>query len=320
MESELEPTYLPFSGAQLTECLATAAQSAKSHASESEDAETGRVGIKYYTTSINNYSEYKKDPKLYRTIAKSKFPRQIEKDERFWTAATLMAFKYSESPGENWSNLLGRCFGPERPPVGNFESWREAVGNNPTLLLEAPMPSPRVYSYWLRERLHERQIIQYVFDAVPANPEARLEGFTHADAIIVNPSNGFSVVFESKVLSDISTEITFDCMRNQIARIIDVMLERPDPEGHALDALSRRQRDLTCFVLLTPKLFQRNPWSRLYGRVIREYQSDPQALSRDLPHRRDNLDAVSRRLGWLTWEDCKSVLPSACPWLPSESS
>ena len=159
-----------------------------------------------------------------------------------------------------------------------------------------------------------------MFDALPANPEAKLEGFTHADAIIVNPSNGFSVVFESKVLSDISTEITFDCMRNQIARIIDVMLERPDPEVHVLDALSERQRDLTCLVLLTPKLFQRNPWSKLYGRVIREYQSDPQALSRDLPHRWDNLDAVSKRLGWLTWEDCKSVLSSACPWLPSESS
>jgi hypothetical protein len=55
MESVLEPKYLPFSEAQLTECLATAAQNGKSHANESEDTESAKVGIRYYTTSINNY-------------------------------------------------------------------------------------------------------------------------------------------------------------------------------------------------------------------------------------------------------------------------
>src|SRR6266446_4171783 len=107
------------------------------------------------------------------------------------------------------------------------------------------------------------------------------------EVVITYPSNGFAVVFESKVLSDISVEITFDCMRNQIARIIDVMLEGPDRYEHSLDALSKRKPELKCFALLTPLLFKNTSSSRLYGRVISEYQNDPQALARDLSHRPD---------------------------------
>ena len=36
--------------------------------------------------------------------------------------------------------------------------------------------------------------------------------------------NGFSVLIEAKVMSDISCDVTYDSMRNQLARIIDVML------------------------------------------------------------------------------------------------
>jgi hypothetical protein len=180
------------------------------------------------------------------------------------------------------------------------------------------LPSPRRYNRWLREHLGDRQIIPYVLDAKPLNSEAKLEGFTHVDALIVNERNGFTVVFESKVLADISVEITFDSMRNQIARIIDVMLEEPDPGEHQSDVLSKRKAGLTCFVLLTPDLFRKNPWSRLYGRVIREYQLDPQALARDPPHRSEvDWSGVAKRLGWLTWEDCREALPEACRWLSS---
>jgi len=37
--------------------------------------------------------------------------------------------------------------------------------------------------------------------------------------------NGVAVIFEAKALSDISTHVTFDLARNQLARNIDVMLD-----------------------------------------------------------------------------------------------
>jgi len=178
MERELETKYLPCSEQQLRDCLATASKGG-GHANDSEDIKPRRIGVEYYKKSIEKYAESKENPEQFRPIAKAKLPRQIEKEERFWTAATLMAFRYSNSPRENWSKLLNRCFGAQRPPVGDFVSWDDAVGENPALLLEAPMPSPRAYSYWLRDHLPDQQIIPYVFDAVPTNREAKLEGFTH---------------------------------------------------------------------------------------------------------------------------------------------
>jgi hypothetical protein len=69
-------------------------------------------------------------------------------------------------------------------------------------------------------------------------------------------------------------------------------------------------------VMLTPDLFRRHWHDRLYGRMIREYTADPAALQRDLPHLAgSDCAALSRRLGWLTFEDLRSVEPQACPWL-----
>jgi hypothetical protein len=71
-------------------------------------------------------------------------------------------------------------------------------------------------------------------------------------------------------------------------------------------------------VLLTPEIFREHPESRLYGWLMRDYRSSPAAIHRDLSHRSEaNLASVTRRLGWLTWEDCNRLLPGACPWLPA---
>ena len=80
--------------------------------------------------------------------------------------------------------------------------------------------------------------------------------------------------------------------------------------------LGQRNSDRSFLVMLTPDLFRRQWRSRLYGHLVREYMADPAALQRDLPH----LDgfscaALSRRIGWLTFEDLRSVEPQACPWL-----
>jgi len=43
--------------------------------------------------------------------------------------------------------------------------------------------------------------------------------------MLINAINGFAVIVEAKVLSDISYGVVYDTMRNQIARNIDVMLD-----------------------------------------------------------------------------------------------
>ena len=138
--------------------------------------------------------------------------------------------------------------------------------------------------------------------------------------MLLAPATGVAVIFEAKVLSDISTHITFDLARNQLARSIDVMLE----VNSALAApLSLRKPERTFLVLLTPALTQPGPAgdaiskSRLYGWLMPAY-SDPGSslLQRHLPHRDPReLAEAARRLGWASWEDCHTVVPGACPWI-----
>jgi hypothetical protein len=69
-------------------------------------------------------------------------------------------------------------------------------------------------------------------------------------------ATGVAVIFEAKVLSEISAHVTFDLARNQLARTIDVMLEATP----ALAApLSLRQPERTFLVLLRPALTQPGP-------------------------------------------------------------
>ena len=147
-----------------------------------------------------------------------------------------------------------------------------------------------------------------------------MEGPTHADAMLLAPDTGVAIIFEAKVLSDVSTHITFDIARNQLARTIDVMLEAnpglPAP-------LSRRKPHRTFLVLITPALMQSEEAgnaarkSRLYGWLMPAYQNRNSSLLRQhLPHRDDyELAGTADRLGWVSWEDCDAVIPGACPWL-----
>jgi hypothetical protein len=44
-------------------------------------------------------------------------------------------------------------------------------------------------------------------------------------------------------------------------------------------------------------------------------------LRQHLPHRNSyELADVTKRLGWASWEDCNTIIPDACPWIPSDHS
>jgi len=290
----IDTTYLPFDEGEL-----------KDHFLRGADEQ-----LRHFRESARSYHEYlnTNNPPVRQDRARG--PCQIEKDERFWTATAFMKMIKAPNRVEVLGALLSQAFG-SRPPLGMFDDWQSCLTGDLQLTLEASLPSPPSYCSWLRENGSGQHFIPYVERARKCNTGGDLEGATSVDAVIVNVDNGFALLIEAKVLSDVSTTVSFDVFRNQIARNMDVMLE----DGQGPKRLAARKAKHSLFALLTPRCFQTRPHSRLYGFLYEEYKRDPTTLARDLPHRDENWPSLARRLGWLTFEDVSEALPGACPWL-----
>lgn len=298
MSEKIDKTYLPFSRNELREHFIA-------------DIE-GQLD--YYQKSAKRYQYFMKEhPETAGIpITKARTPRQIEKDERFWTVTATKHLYDDPNRDSMLSQLLAKTYG-HTPPISGLSTWEECLAGDLRLYYEACLPSPESYVDWLRSNLNYRQMIPYVLDAAARENLLTLEGATHVDAMFLNVSNGFSWLIEAKVLSDISYMISFDNFRNQIVRNIDVMLDNKSKAGAGLE---KRNPDRSLFGLLTPAQFKECSYSRLYGWVMSEYISKPAALARDLCHRTcDNWRKVSERIGWITFEDLEEIKPGACPWL-----
>ncbi len=304
MKEVLDSTYLPFKEKQLLNHFAKVKYRGKCVSNERH--------MSYYTNSIQRYHQYLADnPDMSgKSLSELKRPCQIEKDERFWVASCLMTMFYHERRLQMLQKLFTEAFG-ENPPITDLRSWRECLDGNLSLFFEVALPSPSPYKTWLRKHLNERQFIPHILSS--AHGKKNLEGPTHIDALLINSSNGFAVLVEAKVLSDISDQVTFDVARNQMARIIDVMLEKND---HLCEPLCKRIPERSLFLLLTPEMFKIHPSHRLYGCKFSDYKKNQESLVDDLPHRRAlNWLMIRRRLGWLTWEDFHRTNSDCCPWL-----
>jgi hypothetical protein len=295
MSGIIDATYLPFTEDEL-----------RPHFLRGPDEQ-----ISHFTESARRYHEFFNENNLDVRQDRARGPCQIEKDERFWTATALKKLVEAPDGVDLLAALLSKAFDSPRPPLAAFDDWRNCLTGNLHLALEASLPSPPSYCSWLRENGSRQHFIPYVGRAREHNTGGNLEGATSVDAVIVNVDNGFGLLIEAKVLSDISTTVSFDAFRNQIARSIDIMLE----EGQGPKWLAARKARDSLFALLTPRCFKERPHSRLYGFLYEEYKDDPAALARDLPHRDENWADLARRLGWFTFEDVNDVLPGACPWL-----
>ena len=156
---------------------------------------------------------------------------------------------------------------------------------------------------------------------------ASFEGNTNLDCLISGESGDRKIhlFIEAKFLSDISKDITYVPVRNQIARNIDcamwLMTKREEKD---LDGL----KDFW-FLLLTPGIFRTEKYggpvlspiapfgpqrSRLFCYKMDDYLH-PDFLRRDLPHWKDILeseqwDLISSRIGWLTYEEIVSTVKS----------
>jgi len=306
---KMQNKYLPFSKKELLLHFAPVGK----------ECEPNENQLNYYIRSIENYEKYKKETILGKPLHEIKGSCQIQKDERFWTVNTLMNIFYSSNRVNDLCLLFEKAFGKKVPISMEINSWEKCFSsNNLKLYFEVDLPSPaiykeKLYSLYKEDRIQEHQIIPFIIAS--AHGKKTLEGSTQVDALILNPDNGFNVLIEAKVLSDISIGITYDVVRNQIARNIDVILESNE---RLCDPLNKREPDKSLFLLVTPKLFKDNPTSRLYGYKIREYKdknTGEDALLKDLPHRKEReLQDIPSRIGWLTWENFKEVNKKCSPW------
>ena len=308
MNEVIHPYYLPFTRAQLAKHFAAVAGDGR------PDRHLDRH-LDYYQASADAWATLQAAPPTGAPadVAREvRHGRQMEKDERFWVCGALLTMFYGPNRVTTLASMLSRCLG-NVPCIEGLPTWEEALGSDPQLYFEANLPSPPSYRRWLEQHLDERVLVPYVREAA-AKRGHRLEGATKVDALLIAPDTGFAVLFEAKVLSDVSCAIGFDAMRNQIVRNIDVML---DANPNLKSPLASRRPDRTYFVLITPEIFKEHRKSRLYGWLYDGYRTDPSLLADHLPHRDSQVDlaAVSSRLGWLTWEDCNRLLPGACPWL-----
>jgi hypothetical protein len=303
-EELIHPVYLPFTASQLRQHFAPVARRTEEQLSNH---------IAYYVKSATRYRDFclaYPDRNCLR-LADLRIPCQIEKDERFWAAACWLRLYYAPDRVSLLCQIMSACFGP-RPPIEGFGDWSECFRGKLYLFLEPRLPSPHAYRTWLAAHIRERNLIPYVL-AVGARGGDAFETATHVDVLLLNECNGFAVLIEAKVMSDVSLDVSFDVLRNQLARTIDVAQEQ---NSSLLPPLRSRIPSKTLVVLQTPELFKSNPSSRLYGWLFNEYSRSPDALARDLPHRKElDWKAISTRLGWLTWENCNHCLAGSCQWL-----
>lgn len=112
---------------------------------------------------------------------------------------------------------------------------------------------------------------------------------------------------EAKCLSDCSSTVTYDPLRNQLARVIENLLCFQGKDGFP--------EKLYYFTLLTPRLFKENRDSRLYGYKMREYQNRARLLDDIERYRIDKRGGPRYRypeladrarvlkLNWITYEE-----------------
>lgn len=142
----IDPIYLPFPVDKLEPHLAKADKALKPTIREL--AAEKPKGVSYYLASAARYQPFHPDEN-HKNVAAMRGPRQIEKDERFWTAACFL--KLHGQTGLRYSlPLLEKCFG-EKPPLDGVASWDEVLREKMELLLQAPLPSPKGYTDWLRQ-------------------------------------------------------------------------------------------------------------------------------------------------------------------------
>lgn len=305
-DTVVHPRYLPFTAEQLAHHFAPVAGG---------DGVGGKH-LAYYLASARRNLLHLEGHHGATVPARAKLcsalDHQVEKDERFWVVSALMALFHGPDRLSGLTSLLTDALGVTPPGMPDLSTWADALGDPEKLQLyfEVNLPAPARYRAWFADHQEGFNLLPHLLEKAAGQG---LEGATKVDAVLIAPGTGFAVAFEAKVLSDASSHTTYNARRNQIARNIDVLLDKNTKVQFPLTA---RRPDRTCFVLLTPEVFKNDPTTRLYGSLMEAYSHCTTLLARHLPHRSEaELAGVPGRLGWTTFEQCRRIEPTACAWL-----
>jgi hypothetical protein len=164
-----------------------------------------------------------------------------------------------------------------------------------SLGLERQYPPPTGYLSWVEKDVKNHPV-KYIREQAGKHSTKNepLESRTHVDAFI--ETDKLLIFFEIKFTSDITYNTTFNPIRNQLARLIDVGLNAVKYSGKEVLVL-----------LSSPSKFYESK-SRLYYYKIQDYSS-PSIIQKDVAWRsigeiQDNLLAVK----WIALEDLINLL------------
>lgn len=257
--------------------------------------------------------------------------KNIDHDEPWLTLMALYSLFGNQSnlgqPNvtDSFYSVLLNCGINESP---SFEQVK-------SILLEKKFPEITSYREYLYELLQREKYHLYPDRRNKLNQRLKdkresLEGNTNLDLQITCHNNNKIIYFfiESKYLSDISYQITYNPVRNQIIRNIDVMIDFA--LNNALNFSDVH------FLLLTPKIFRTekygggkksvlnefDPQKGRYYCSIMDYYKNPNIIKKALPHRKQisdsNWEVVSNNIGWITFEDIYAAANSYGTITPSE--
>ena len=124
--------------------------------------------------------------------------------------------------------------------------------------------------------------------------KTRLENHTHIDFFI--ESDRLIIPIEAKFTSDVEIQRDYNCVRNQIARTIDVAIEA---------AKKAKTTKKVVFLLCVPeRLYNRG---RYYFYKMKDYEN-LKHLKHDIPHQASSLDTYFTAAHTIYWKDVASVI------------
>jgi hypothetical protein len=187
--------------------------------------------------------------------------------------------------------------------------------------LEMQLPEIKSYRKFLKNHAyHYFPDVLKNLESKKVDEKASMEGPTHVDLFIHGRSGEKNICFviEAKYNSDISKDIKYCPVRDQVIRNIDAAL---DYKEHELTKDQKIPIDEFYFLLLTPGVFRTDRYlgnnstlldsfrpqlGRFYCYKMNDYK-DPTNLKMGLPHRTELSDSdwarIAGNIGWITFEE-----------------
>ena len=276
--------------------------------------------IDNFEEKIKNYFSNKTPDKWKNDFGKQLEDEAITHDEPWLTLiACYSVFGNQENFSSNRINAINEIISKS----GVINCFKFDSLESESVKVEVVLPEILTYrdnlkQIFLKENFHLYPDIKQKIEEKKIKEKASFEGSTNLDLMITGKSNETKIVcfIEAKFLSDISYQIRYNPVRDQIIRNIDAGINQyVNEEKNDLDSIKNFY-----FFMLTPKIFRPAKFgegknselnlfgansSRLYCYKMLEYL-DWEKIKQNLPHRKFDDEiwkTISNNIGWLTFED-----------------